>query len=327
MKLVYLALLSGVVAAGLAGASNYMYESSSINGVGYKAEEKIIQTYDANYNRIANETKKQSILLGGSKFVEKTSGSGHIILDKTEIEAEKQIGSDCGSGLSVRAWSGISEPFWPDTNRVYKGDNGPWAPEIRWENFLYPYNNTHAIIRYGQWSTGYGPMNYINYTRQAEFEYMPVSYQTGTYDQKWMDKLCVQNYIIGAVMTEMYTHAEHLQKDTEIKTRNYRSKNESVAIWSTDGNGTIIYKIAFQYPPIPCCTGVLEANLNSNIIGVAHIGWLSRDPQADNQLKGRHAEYGRSIEDLVGVFSVEKFIQIWGNSTCGSISVNWLPCT
>ncbi len=78
----------------------------------------------------------------------------------------------------------------------------------------------------------------------------------------------------------------------------------------------------------PCCTGVLEANLNSNVIGVAHIGWLSRDPQANlpSSLKGRHAEYGRSVEDLTGVFSIEKFIQLWGNSTCGAISVDWLPC-
>jgi len=50
-----------------------------------------------------------------------------------------------------------------------------------------------------------------------------------------------------------------------------------------------------------------EANLNSNVIGVAHIGWLSRDPQVDNQLEGRHAEYGRSAEDLTGAFSIDKF--------------------
>lgn len=55
-------------------------------------------------------------------------------------------------------------------------------------------------------------MDYINYTKEAEFEYMPVSYQTGSYDAKWVDKLCVQNYRIGAVMTEMYAHAEHLVK-------------------------------------------------------------------------------------------------------------------
>ena len=67
------------------------------------------------------------------------------------------------------------------------------------------------------------PMDYINFTKEAEFEYMPVSYQTGTYDQKWVEKLCVQNYRIGAVLTEMYTHAEHLQKTTEVKTRGYSS--------------------------------------------------------------------------------------------------------
>ena len=60
---------------------------------------------------------------------------------------------------------------------------------------------------------------------------MPVSYQTGTYDQKWVEKLCVQNYRIGAVLTEMYTHAEHLQKTTEVKTRGY--SNTSSAMLAT----------------------------------------------------------------------------------------------
>ena len=149
-------------------------------------------------------------------------------------------------------------------------------------------------------------MDYINFTKDAEFEYMPVSYQTGTYDQKWIEKLCVQNYRIGAVVTEMYTHAESLQKHTEVKTRLH-------------GVGPLM--------PIKCCTGVLEANFKSSVIGVAHIGWLSKDPTADPKaLKGRHAEYGRSVEDLTGVFQIEKFIQLWGNSTCGEISVDWLPC-
>lgn len=146
------------------------------------------------------------------------------------------------------------------------------------------------------------PMDYINFSSEQELEYMPVSYQTGTYDQKWIDKLCVQNYRIGAVLTEMYTHAEHLQKSTEVKTRAYGTEYEN------------------------CCTGVLEANINSNVIGVAHIGWLSRNPEGEDIVKGRHVEYGRSVEDLTGVFSIEKFIQLWGNSTCGQISVDWLPC-
>jgi hypothetical protein len=223
---------------GMAGAANYMYEKSSVKGVGYRSLEIVISTQTG---------------FNGQKLVEKQSGSGNVITSRIELEAERQ-----------------------------------------------PADLTCA------WPTGSDPMDYINFTSEQELEYMPVSYQTGTYDQKWVDKLCVQNYKIGAVLTEMYTHAEHLQKTTEVKTRGYN-------------NATL--------KNVPsCCTGVLEANLNSNVIGVAHIGWISRDPTADPQLKGRHAEYGRSVEDLTGVFSIEKFIQLWGNSTCGAISVDWLPC-
>jgi hypothetical protein len=234
-KMIVLAILV-MALVGISGAANYMYEKSSVKGVGYRNLEMVVST-QTGYN--------------GVKLVEKQSGSGNVITSRIELEAERQLGVD---------------------------GNCPWP-------------------------TGSTPMDYINFTSEQELEYMPVSYQTGTYDQKWIDKLCVQNYRIGAVLTEMYSHAEHLQKTTEVKTRAY-------------GEDT----------PNACCTGVLEANLNANVIGVAHIGWLSRDPEGDNNLKGRHAEYGRSVEDLTGVFSIEKFIQLWGNSTCGAISVDWLPC-
>jgi hypothetical protein len=224
-----------IALVGMSGAANYMYEKSSVKGVGYRNLEMVVSTqYGFN----------------GAKLVEKQSGSGNVISSRIELEAERQIG-----------------------------------------------------VGACPWPTGDTAMDYINFTSEQELEYMPVSYQTGTYDQKWVDKLCVQNYRIGAVLTEMYTHAEHLQKTTEVKTRLYGDDLET-----------------------ECCTGVLEANLNANVIGVAHIGWLSRDPQGEKNLKGRHAEYGRSVEDLTGVFSIEKFIQLWGNSTCGSVSVDWLPC-
>jgi len=300
---------------GVVGAANYMYEKASVQGVGYKNVEKIISTQNG---------------FNGSKLVEKESGSGNVITDRTELEAERQIGSNCGGPYlaEIIIWKDPggpiiwpAEPVWPWDMGNYKGDFGPWGPVTYWDDFL-PY---HIKYRYRQWPTGFGPMDYINFTKQAEFEYMPVSYQTGTYDQKWMDKLCVQNYKIGAVITEMYTHAEHLQRDSEIKTRNYLDKNES--IYFSAKYGQIERNFSIRYPPVPCCTGVLEANINSNVIGVAHIGWLSRDPASDPQLKGRHAEYGRSVEDLTGVFSIEKFIQLWGNSTCGAVSIDWLPCT
>jgi hypothetical protein len=199
----------------------------------------------------------------GAKLVEKESGSGNVITENTMLEAERQL------------------------------NNGMYT--------LYP-DSTGETSYCDYWNKYTCPMDYINFTKDAEFEYMPVSYQTGTYDQKWIEKLCVQNYMIGAVVTEMYTHAESLQKHTEVRTRLY-SKNCA-----------------------DCCTGVLEAQFKSSVIGVFHGGWLSKDPVASTDLKGRHAEYGRSVEDLTGVFQIEKFIQLWGNSTCGAISTDWLPC-
>jgi len=262
-----------IALVGMAGAANYMYEKASVKGVGYKNVEMIIST-QIGYN--------------GTKLVEKESGSGNVITEKTEVEAEKQIDSNCGYG-----------------------DLGP-GYSTKWIN---PY---WFILHLGTgWSDGEPAKDYINFTKEAEFEYMPVSYQTGTYDQKWVEKLCVQNYKIGAVLTEMYAHAEHLQKTTAVRVRQYRNISEYV-------NDALNFA-KIPLPP-PCCTGVLEAQLKSSVIGVAHIGWLSKDPLANKDLKGRHAEYGRSVEDLTGVFSIEKFVQLWGNSTCGQVSVDWLPC-
>ena len=262
-KMIAVLVIIAMAVVGMAGAANYMYEKASVKGVGYKNVEMIISTQTG---------------FEGQKLVEKESGSGNVITERTELEAERQLQR-----------GGMVIGFDPNTNATI---------------CAFP---TGVLC----------PMDYINFTKEAEFEYMPVSYQTGTYDQKWVEKLCVQNYRIGAVLTEMYTHAEHLQKTTEVKTRGY-----GLVMNGSDPSNS--YGSANGCPA--CCTGVLEANLNSNVIGVAHIGWLSRDPAADNQLKGRHAEYGRSVEDLTGVFSIEKFIQLWGNSTCGAISVDWLPC-
>ena len=237
MRKYILMLMAMFLVIGMAGAANYMYEKSSIKGVGMLEQVKVVSTQPG---------------FAGQKLVERVAGSGQVVVLEAELEAERQMDS---SGNAF--------------------------------NCTFPNNCA---------------MDYINYTKEAEFEYMPVSYQTGTYDQKWVEKLCVQNYRIGGVLTEMYAHSEHLVRSTEVKTRGY-------------GNCAV-----------NCCTGVLEANVNSNVIGVAHVGWMSRDPVGSDALKGRHAEYGRSVDDLTGVFSINKFIQLWGNSTCQSISVDWLPC-
>jgi hypothetical protein len=124
---------------------------------------------------------------------------------------------------------------------------------------------------------------------------MPMSFYTGMGDQKFNSKLCVQNYEGGESFVESYKDAEHLERNTQVKTA------------TSEAGG-----------------GVLEASINSKVIGKAHIAWRSVDPISGS--RGRHAEWGRSTEDLVGVFSIEKFVQLWSNSTCGAISTDWMPC-
>lgn len=112
------------------------------------------------------------------------------------------------------------------------------------------------------------------------------------------DVLTVKNCDTGATMTEAYTGTEKLERNTEVRTGSYPG---------TSGGGS------------------LEASINSNVIGNAHIAWQSVDPNPD--AKGHHKFLGRSIEDLTGVFSIEKFIQLWSGSQPGEVSVDWLPCT
>ena len=314
-KMIAVLVIIAMAVVGMAGAANYMYEKASVKGVGYKNVEMIISTQTG---------------FEGQKLVEKESGSGNVITERTELEAERQLQR---GGVPVGSvWNPARNDRYVDALGNIIGDVA-YGPAGNVLGYFDARGNIQPVPAYAVFEVGQGagwsqticafptgvlcPMDYINFTKEAEFEYMPVSYQTGTYDQKWVEKLCVQNYRIGAVLTEMYTHAEHLQKTTEVKTRGY-------GLVMNDSPSPRTYGSANGCPA--CCTGVLEANLNSNVIGVAHIGWLSRDPQADSQLKGRHAEYGRSVEDLTGVFSIEKFIQLWGNSTCGAISVDWLPC-
>jgi len=269
-------LLLCMAVVGMAGAANYMYEKANVKGVGYKNVETIIQTQPG---------------LNGNKLVEKESGSGNVITERTEIEAERDpfgpwcCWDECGSGYKAC----------PPGECIIEGWNDPCCC-----------------------------VDYINFNKEAEFEYMPVSYQTGTYDQKWIEKLCVQNYYIGAVVVEMYTHAEHLQKNTEVKTRRDCNRWPWMRVLNSDPTDGVPYCGEDGCYGCGDCTGALEANFNSNVIGVAHIGWLSKDVSVN--CKGRHYEWGRSVEDLTGVFSIEKFIQLWGNGTCGEVQVDWLPC-
>jgi len=134
---------------------------------------------------------------------------------------------------------------------------------------------------------------------------MPASFYQAMESVKTEDTLCVKNYDAGASVTESYKDFEHLDKETEIVSRSYNTSHNEKDY--TRGNAS------------------LEVNLKSNVIGKSHIAWQSKEMMPD--LMGRHAVYSRATEDLTGVFSIEKFIQLWSNSTLRSISLDWLPCS
>ena len=133
---------------------------------------------------------------------------------------------------------------------------------------------------------------------------MPLGFYMAMNNAEQKEVLCVKNYDTGATMTESYTDFEQLERNTEVRTRSGGAVGSEG--WAAAG-------------------GALEASINSNVIGKAHIAWQSVDPNPDS--RGRHTIIGRSIEDLTGVFSIEKFIQLWAGSQPGEISVDWLPCS
>ena len=142
---------------------------------------------------------------------------------------------------------------------------------------------------------------------------MPLSFAGAMNNAGQKDILTVKNYDTGASLTESYTDIEHLERNTQVNTRAYGTDSSA-----SDANGADAISPAGG-------AGGLEASINSNVIGKAHIAWQSFDPSISS--KGRHQLIGRSVEDLTGVFSIEKFIQLWSGSRPGEISVDWLPCS
>ena len=77
-QIVVLVMIAMAIVA-TAGAANYMYEKASVKGVGYKNVEMIISTQTG---------------FNGQKLEEKESGSGNVITERTELEAERQLNRD-----------------------------------------------------------------------------------------------------------------------------------------------------------------------------------------------------------------------------------------
>ncbi|MGV8126502.1 MAG: hypothetical protein ACP5PV_04730 [Methanothrix sp.] len=134
---------------------------------------------------------------------------------------------------------------------------------------------------------------------------MPDSFYKAMSNMRTENTICVKNYDAGASFTESYRDFEHLERETEIESRSYNTSGSQSDL--TSGNAS------------------LEVRVRSNVQGKAHIAWQSRDILPDRM--GRHATYSRASEDLTGVFNIEKFIQLWSNSTLGSMRTDWLPCS
>lgn len=56
-------------------------------------------------------------------------------------------------------------------------------------------------------------------------------------------------------------------------------------------------------------------------------GWMVL--QGTNMANSGHlfkGEYGKSVEDLIGVFSIKKVIKLLDNSSCNAGNAQWMPC-
>ncbi len=126
---------------------------------------------------------------------------------------------------------------------------------------------------------------------------MPSLYYEAVAKMKNMDTLCVKNYDAGASLAEAYTDFQYLNKNTEITSTSSENLTGSA---------------------------VLGARINSEVIGSAQLVWQSLLPSAE--ITGRHARLSRNEENLTGVFSIVKFIQLSSNYTLGGRGLEWLPC-
>lgn len=128
---------------------------------------------------------------------------------------------------------------------------------------------------------------------------MPASFYEAMGGMRNQDILCVKNYQAGASITEAYTDFESLEKDTQVVSRAPRDQTSYNA--------------------------VLEASVNSNVVGNARLNWQSVSPIPSEN--GRHVVFSRNGDALTGAFSIQKFLQLWSNSTIMEARLDWLPCT
>ena len=139
-----------------------------------------------------------------------------------------------------------------------------------------------------------------------DVEYFPITYQNHSYDQKWQEKKCVKNYIIGAVTDANFVQCEKLQKQETVVTYTGFEMGPYDEDWVYYGDD--------ESP-----AAALTQTVTADVLGISHIGFAAKDPNEHHHT----IAYGK--EETIGQFQIEKTIDI--RETCDESMVgDWLGC-
>lgn len=112
---------------------------------------------------------------------------------------------------------------------------------------------------------------------------------------------------------------------------NFAGVGDNLSTAGTEDDGPNANLAVLQAENVSSDSGTTSASLSliesgayGDALSSSHIGWASWDPKADD--KGRHAEYGRRVTDLVGVFSIEMEIKLGSNLSACPGTAEWMPC-
>jgi hypothetical protein len=131
-----------------------------------------------------------------------------------------------------------------------------------------------------------------------DVEYFPITYQNLSYDQKWMEKKCVKNYVIGAVTDAYFDQCERLAKEETV-----------VTYTGLDIDGAAVNGI----------DQALTQTITADVLGKTHIGFAAKDSEE------KHHTIAVGLEETIGDFRIEKTIEIRLNCSIGQIG-DWLGC-
>jgi len=167
-----------------------------------------------------------------------------------------------------------------------------------------------GLVTKQKWTLEVNPFDVVNNAElckegiieQKEFdvEYFPIVYQNLSYDQKWLEKKCVKNYVIGAVTDANFVQCEKLQKKESV---------ETYTGYVANGSGA----------PITGVSQSLVQTVSANVLGISHIGFAAKDPE------NQHHTIAYGKEETIGQFNIDKTIDIRLTCIDGLIG-DWLGC-